>query len=133
MSGTSRVRLTVSEAREEFLARAGELWDDFDAWYEANPEATFDEMEEQLGRRRRAVLGELLELRLRQDNLGATPEAPRCKGCGHRTVFKGYVAKSVQGLDVEAEISRAYFHCPTCKVGLFPPGPTVEAEERELQ
>jgi hypothetical protein len=55
------------------MMRAGELWDGFDAWYEANPEATFDEMEEHLGRRRRAVLGDLLELRLRQDILGATP------------------------------------------------------------
>lgn len=133
MPGKSRVRLTASEAREEYLARAGELWDDFDAWYEANPEATFDEMEEHLGRRRRAVLGELLELRLRQDNLGVTPEAPRCERCGKPMVFKGYLTKSVQGLDVEAEISRAYFHCPTCKVGFFPPGPTAAAEERELQ
>lgn len=133
MPGKSRVRLTASEAREEFLGRAGELWDDFDAWYEANPEATFDEMEEHLGRRRRAVLGELLELRLRQDDLGAAPEAPRCERCGNPMVFKGYLTKSVQGLDVEAEISRAYFHCPTCKVGVFPPGPTAAAEERELQ
>ena len=133
MPGKARVRLTASEAREEFLARAGELWDDFDAWYEANPEATFDEIEEHLGRRRRAVLGELLELRLRQENLGATPEAPGCEGCGKPMEFKGYLTKSVQGLDVEAEICRAYFHCPTCKVGVFPPGPTAAAEAGELQ
>lgn len=109
------------------------MWDDFDAWYEANPEATFDEIDEHLGRRRRAVLGELLELRLRQDDLGATPEAPRCEGCGKPMEFKGYLTKSVQGLDIGAEISRAYFHCPTCKVGVFPPGPTAAAEEGELQ
>ena len=133
MPGKARVRLTASEAREEFLARAGELWDDFDGWLEAKPEATFDEMDEHLGRRRRAVLGELLELRLRQDDLGATPEAPRCTGCGNLMEFKGYLTKSVQGLDIEAEISRAYFHCPTCKVGVFPPGPTAAAEEGELQ
>jgi hypothetical protein len=133
MPGKSRVRLTASEAREEFLARAAELWDDFDAWYEANPEATFDDMDERLGRRRRALLGELLELRLRQDDLGATADAPRCKESGNPMVFKGYLERSVQGLDVEAEISRAYFYCPTCQVGVFPPGPTTAAEERELQ
>ena len=133
MPGKSRARLTASEARAEFLARAEELWDDFDAWYKENPEATFDEMEEQLGRQRRAVFGKLLELRLRQDNLGATPEAPRCERCRKPMVFKGYLTKDVQGLDVEAEISRAYFHCPTCKVGVFPPGSTAAAEEGELQ
>ena len=133
MANKGRVRLTASEAREEFLARAGELWDEFDAWYEANPEATFDEIDEHLGQRRRAVLGELLELRLRQDDLGATPEEPRCRRCGKAMEFKGYLPKSVQGLDIEAEISRAYFHCPTCRVGLFPPGPEATAEEGELQ
>lgn len=133
MPDKSRVRLTASEARTEFMTRAGELWDDFDAWYEANPEATFDEIDEHLGQRRRAVLGEMLELRLRQDDLGATPEAPCCEGCGKPMGFKGYLTKNVQGLDVDVGISRAYFHCPTCKVGVFPPGPTAAAEERELQ
>lgn len=133
MPDKSRVRLTASEARAAFMTRAGELWDGFDAWYEANPEATFDEIDEHLGQRRRTVLGELLELRLRQDDLGATPEAPRCEGCGNPMDFKGYLAKNVQGLDVDVGISRAYFHCPTCKVGVFPPGPTAAAEEGELQ
>ena len=49
MPGKSRARLTASGAREEFLARAEALWDEFDAWYEANPEATFDEIDEHLG------------------------------------------------------------------------------------
>ena len=133
MADKGRVRLTAFEAREEFLERAGELWDEFDAWYEANPEATFDEIDEYLGRRRRAVLGELLELRLRQGDLGATPEAPRCRRCGKAMEFKGYLPKSVQGLDIGAEISRAYFHCPTCKEGVFPPGWEAAAEEGELQ
>ena len=94
MPDKSRVRLTASEARAAFMTRAGELWDGFDAWYEANPEATFDEIDEHLGQRRRTVLGELLELRLRQDDLGATPEAPRCEGCGNPMDFKGYLAKN---------------------------------------
>jgi hypothetical protein len=133
MPDKGRVRLTASEAREEFLARAGELWDEFDAWYEANPDATFDEIDEHLGQRRRAVLGELLELRLRQDDLGATPQAPLCRKCGEVMEFKGYLPKSVQGLDIAAEISRAYFHCPACKEGIFPPGPEAAAEEGDLQ
>jgi hypothetical protein len=47
--------------------------------------------------------------------------------------FKGYLPKRVQGLDIEAEISRGYFHCPACKAGVFPPGPEAAAEEGELQ
>jgi len=131
MSGQrSGARRTSSEAREEFLKRAEELWDSFNVWHKEHPEATFDEMEEQLGQQRRGILGGFLELNLRQGDLGATPEAPLCERCGQPMVFKGYPEKTIQGLEAEATIPRAYYVCPTCEVGLFPPGPAAEAEER---
>jgi hypothetical protein len=131
MSGQrSSARRTSSEAREEFLKRAEELWDSFNAWHKEHPEATFDEMEEELGRQRRGILGGFLELNLRQGDLGATPEAPTCEQCGQPMVFKGYSEKKIQGLEAEAKIPRAYYVCPTCEVGLFPPGPAASAEER---
>lgn len=125
----SRARLTSSEARGEFMDRAADLWESFNDWYQAHPEASFDEMEEELGRQRRAVLGDFLELNLRQGDLGATAEAPCCPKCGKPMDFKGYPRKTVHGLDVDVKIPRAYYHCPICKEGLFPPGPTVRVEE----
>jgi hypothetical protein len=131
MSGQrSSARRTSSEAREEFLKRAEDLWDSFNAWYKEHPEATFDEMEEELGRQRRGILGGFLELNLRQGDLGAMPEAPACEHCGQPMVFKGYPKKKIQGVEAEAKIPRAYYVCPTCKEGLFPPGPAAAAEER---
>jgi hypothetical protein len=131
MSGQkAHARLTSSEALEEFIDRATDLWDNFNAWYRAHPEATFDEIEEQLGQQRRGFLGEFLELNLRQGDLGATGEAPNCPRCGKPMEFKGYPSKTVNGLDVDAKIPRAYYHCPTCKVGFFPPGSTASVEER---
>lgn len=125
----SRARLTTSEAREEFTIRATDLWDTVNAWYRDHPEATFDEIEEQLGQQRRVFLGELVELLLRQGNLGATAEAPACPKCGKPMEFKGYPPKTVHGLDVDMKIPRAYFYCPTCQVGFSPPGSATEAEE----
>lgn len=131
MSGQrSSARRTSSEAREEFLRQAEELWDSFNAWHKEHPEATFDEMEEELGRQRRGFLGDFLALSLRQGDLGATPEAPSCKRCGRPMIFKGYPEKKIQGLDVEATIPRAYYVCPTYEEGLFPPGPAASTEER---
>lgn len=118
----SSARRTSSAAREEFLKRAEELWDEFNAWQDDHPEATFDEMEEEIGEQRRAVLGELLELSLRRKDLGATPEAPSCEKCGRPMKFKGYARKKIQGLEVDAEIPRAYYVCPNCGVGISPPG-----------
>lgn len=134
MSGRgSKARQSSSEAREEFLKRAEELWDGFNEWYKGHPDATFDEMEEELGRQRRAILGKFLELSLRQGDLGATPEAPACKECGRPMVFKGYPKKKIYGLEVEAELPRAYYVCPPCGGGLFPPGPASGAEAGQLE
>ena len=116
----SEVRRTRKAARKEFLERAEELWDSFNEWHEGHPDASFDEMEEEIGRQRRAIMGEFLELNLRQGDLGASPEAPGCRQCGQPMAFKGYRQKSVQGLESEAEIPRAYYHRSTCKVGVFP-------------
>lgn len=122
-------RQTSSEAREEFLRRSENLWDQFNVWYQDHPEATFDEMEAELGKQRRAILGDFLELSLRQGDLGATPEAPFCEHCGKPMRFKGYPQKNIHGLEADAKIPRAYYVCPTCKVGLFPPGSSSMLEE----
>jgi hypothetical protein len=125
----SGARQTSSEARDEFLQRAEKLWDKFNTWYQDHPEATFDEMEGELGKQRRAILGGFLELSLRQGDLGATPEAPSCRQCRRAMVFKGYPRKEVHGLEADVKIPRAYYVCPTCGVGIFPPGSPTALEE----
>jgi hypothetical protein len=125
----SGARQTPFAAREEFLRRSEDLWDEFNAWYQDHPEATLDEMEAELGKQRRAILGSVLELSLRQGDLGAVPEAPSCSRCGKPMVFKGYPKKEVHGLEADTTIPRAYYVCPTCGIGLFPPGPSSTPEE----
>ncbi len=117
-------RKTRTQARESYLQLASQLWDEFNAWYDAHPDATFDDMEMELGRRRRAFMGETLALTLRREDLGAMPEAPTCEQCGQRMAFKGYPDKVVHGLEVDADIPRAYYTCSTCGSGVFPPGAT---------
>jgi hypothetical protein len=111
------------------MDRAADLWDDFNDWYQAHAEATFDEMEEELGGQRRAILGDFLELNLRQGDLGATAETPGCPKCGKPMDFKGYPPKTVHGLEVDVKIPRAYYYCPSCKVGISPPGSTATVEK----
>ena len=125
-----RARLTPSKAREEFTDRATDMWDKLNAWYREHPEATFDEIERQIGQQRRGFLGKFLELTLRQGDLGAAAEAPDCPKCGKPAKFKGYPRKTVHGLDVDARIPRAYYYCPICKVGISPPGSTATVEKR---
>jgi len=130
---TKGVRLTAAEARQEFVAHMLEMWDTFNEWYDAHPEATFDEMEAQLGRQRREVLGEVIELSLRQRGLGAKAEGERCPRCGREMEFKGYREKTVRGLEVDVRLPRAYYYCSGCRAGFFPPGPSAEIEGGELE
>ena len=134
MSGQrSKARLSRSEARQAFMAEAGKLWDEYNAWYDAHPGATFDEMDEEVGAGGRVHLGKLVELTLRRDDLGAKAEAPRCEGCGREMVFKGYPHKEVHGLKADVEVRRAYYVCPGCDLGLFPPGSAVETASGQLE
>jgi hypothetical protein len=134
MSGRrSKAQLSRAEARAAFLAESARLWDKYSAWYDAHPEATFDEMDEEVGEEGRGYLGKLMELTLRRGDLGAQAEAPRCERCGEEMEFKGYPEKGVQGLKAEVGVRRAYYVCSACGVGFFPPGQAVETSSGSLE
>ena len=134
MSGQrSKARLTRADARRAFLEEAAKLWDEYNAWYDAHPDATFDEMDEEIGEEGRAHMGRLVELTLRRGDLGAKAETPRCERCGKEMVFKGYPEKGVHGLKADVEVRRAYYVCPACDLGLFPPGSAVETASGQLE
>jgi ribosomal protein S27AE len=121
-------RLSPDEARAAFMNRAGELWDDLDSWYQQHPQATFEEMELVLRQLRRSLMGEVIPLILAQGDLGATLDPPDCPKCGVPMAFQGYPDKEVKGLEGEGRIARAYYVCPDCGAGLFPPGPKTPSE-----
>jgi len=133
MSKRLTARRTKSEARAAFMGAAEQLWDAFNAWYAAHPEASFDDMEKELGQLRRALMGDTLVLALQQGDLGASPEAPRCERCGRTMEFQGYPRKKVHGLEGDSRIPRAYYLCPHCDAGLFPPGQPSEAKTGSLE
>lgn len=134
MSGQrSRARLSRSEARQAFMAEAAKLWEKYNAWYDVHPDATFDEMDEEIGEEGRAHLGKLVELTLRRGELGAKAEQLRCERCGREMEFKGYPEKGVHGLKADVEVRRAYYVCPACDLGLFPPGSAVETASGPLE
>jgi len=114
-------RLNRQQARAAFMNRAGELWDELNTWYEQYPEATFKDMELHLRRLRRSLMGQTIPLMVAQGDLGATPDPPSCEKCSVQMEFKGYLGKNVDGLEGEGRLPRAYYVCPACGAGLFPP------------
>jgi uncharacterized protein with PIN domain len=71
------------------------------------------------------LMGALMaELALQHGN-GYALEGLRCARCGAQLVYKGTPEREVLHPEGEGELERAYYHCPQCERGLFPPGPTA--------
>ena len=121
------IRQTRQQARTTFLAQAAQLWDDLNTWADSHPEATLTDLEQQLPPLRRRLMGQTLEGLLSQGDLGASPTPPPCPTCGAPMDDKGPVAQTVRSLEGDIHLTRAYYHCSHCPVGLFPPRPATEA------
>jgi hypothetical protein len=46
----------------------------------------------------------------------------KCEKCGRRMDYKGQKSKRVVTETGEVTVKRAYYYCPHCRVGIFPPG-----------
>jgi hypothetical protein len=101
----------------------GQLYDELWKWREAHPQASFDEIAAQVTPGRRAVMAELLKALACQHGSGQVPEGQLCRECGAPMEYKGEPKREVEHyLEGETELKRAYYYCPECDKGLFPPG-----------
>jgi hypothetical protein len=127
---------TMSRARrvETFLQEAVQMYDTLEDWYDAHPEASFGEIEEEARQRRRELMGRALEILINGRDTGFQVQLPRCAACGAEMDFEGYKDWSIYGLEGDTRLERAYYVCPDCEdQGLFPPGPKAEAAQRPLE
>lgn len=46
----------------------------------------------------------------------------KCEVCGRQMDYKGQKSRRVVTETGEALVKRAYYYCPHCRVGIFPPG-----------
>lgn len=47
---------------------------------------------------------------------------PHCPQCGRKMKNKGRRHRRIVTEAGEIEVERAYYHCPACRQGIFPPG-----------
>lgn len=105
-----------------------EILTDVQAWREAHPKATFGEIEQAVRERMTR-----LEAQLLQDTAQASAsrewsgkreqERPHCPVCETALQARGQQSKQLQAAGGQTvTLKRSYGTCPTCGVGLFPPG-----------
>lgn len=119
--------------KRRWQAEAEEMYDALYEWRERHPEASFDEIGDQITPRRQALMGELLRQLALQHGSGEVVEGLICEQCGRELRYKGRPRRGVEHLEGEALLKRAYYHCAHCDGGIFPPGPAVEAGEAQLE
>ncbi|MHB0859489.1 MAG: hypothetical protein ACYC5M_18215 [Anaerolineae bacterium] len=107
----------LDEVVELFTAMCAEVRQ----WREEHPEATLDEIAAQLTPRRQHLMGQLLIALALQPGDGYALEGVACPGCGTAMVYKGHPTRQVDHLEGAGELPRAYYHCPGCGQGFFPP------------
>ena len=114
-----------AEEEAEFLRAAAAMYQRLHEWRSQHLDASFDEIAEQVTPQRRELMGVLLkQLAEKADE---KINAPTCETCGREMIYKGTPARGVVHREGEAELARAYYHCPDCESGLFPPGPATQA------
>jgi hypothetical protein len=55
-------------------------------------------------------------------------DSSNCPECGREMRYKGRKVRNVLTETGEVRLERAYYYCPACRKGVFPPGPTVGSE-----
>lgn len=95
------------------------------AWRDAHPRATFAEIEDAVEERLDALRGELITDIVTERAAAAADGAtrPGCPVCERSMVRRGSGERTVtvRG-NRTVPLQRAYFACPVCDAGLFPPG-----------
>ena len=121
-------QMSGAQRREAFMQAVEEMIDRLEAWYDAHPEASFGEIEQQARQERREFMGQVLEILVNGRDTGFRIQVPVCECCGVEMEFKDYRTWTIYGLEGDTGLERAYYVCPDCAgETLFPPGLQTEA------
>lgn len=115
----------LSRARREsaFAENAKKMYASLEDWYDANPDASFEEIEAESRKQRRELMGAGLAILVNGRDTGFQIEMPKCKKCGCDMEFVAYREWELHGLEGDSTLERAYYVCPDCKgETIFPPG-----------
>jgi hypothetical protein len=112
---------------EGWEAQAGETFMDLRGWREVHPQATLQEIEQELDRRleqlRARMLADLAMASTAADLQRAPAERPCCPACGVPLQDQGVHRRTLRTMGNQAvALQRDYGTCPQCGGGLFPPG-----------
>jgi hypothetical protein len=87
----------------------------------ANKPLTLSEIED-IALKVREQIGEAMTQELVAKQAPPAVPGPVCEGCGREMHDKGQKKRRLVTRSGEVDWERAYYYCPTCRRGFFPPG-----------
>jgi hypothetical protein len=115
----------AGKQQAQFLADAAAMYEELTAWRAVHPEASFDEIADQVTVKRQALMGELLRTLAEQPGRGILLAERTCPACGGVLHYKGEKQRTVLHAEGTARLERGYHHCDQCGHGFFPSGRDV--------
>jgi len=107
------------------------MYEELQAWRAGHLAASFDEIAEQVMRRRQVIMGKLIdELAAKADDQVVAPE---CEQCRQAMIYRGKAKRQVSHREGEVALVRAYYYCDHCRSGFFPPRPAVAVESARME
>ncbi len=97
-------------------------------WRKQHPKATLREIEEEVSKQMYRLGAQLIQDVAHKSEATdwtkpSASQAPCCPQCATALVSRGKRKRRLQsGGGAQVELERSYGTCPTCGVGLFPPG-----------
>ena len=110
-----------AEIKAELLAKYEAMLDETLSQGETKAGLTLTDIEE-MALRTRAEVGEQVTAALLETQGGPRVPEPHCPSCGQAMRYKGRKHRYLRTRSGEVELERAYYYCPMCRRGHFPPG-----------
>lgn len=117
----------------DFVGSAQEMYERMVNWRQAHPEASFDEIAEEVGRERRELMGQLLSELASQNQKSVEALSTECPECAGKTEGKGQKERGIIHMEGESTLERGYRYCGKCRSGFFPPRRATEIMPKELE
>lgn len=127
------IHKSEASRQREFTASAEAMYVRLRAWRAAHPEASFDEIGNEVTRERQALIAQLLGELAGQPEEGTAAERGLCPACGAALTPKGKRERGVSHREGEVRLEREYHYCDECGSGLFPPGRQTATDEPHVE
>jgi uncharacterized protein with PIN domain len=115
------MRKSRAEIKAELVAKYEAMLEEMLSQGETKAGLTLTDIED-MALRTRAEVGEQVTAALLETQAEQSIPGPRCPKCRQEMRYKGRKHRYLRTRSGEVEMERAYYYCPMCRQGHFPPG-----------